>query len=278
MQARLDAANLERVRVALLKLADAYALGVVPCEFTHLRSRAEIEPMVTRRTASNGYYEVHESDEWRDDSTTARALRQWLESAKTDDDREQEQRNAQATKIAQLERSVRFTEIPGFFPTPPAVIARMMERVCPEPGLWAMEPSAGKGDLLAALSATGMVSVGFEINWTLADICRAKGLNCETGDFCEVQPEPIVDRVVMNPPFEGCQDAKHIRRAYDWLKKGGRLVALASVGVTFSDRCQWFRDWMEEVGATVEQLPEGSFIDAFKSTAVNVVMIVVDRY
>ena len=277
MQARLDAANLERTRAAMLALADAYEAGTIPAELAGLSTRAQVEPMVSKCCESTSYYHVHEGKDYRENSPTARRLREWLELCKTDGDREREAKTAEALKVAQLEREVRFSDIPGFFPTPPAVIARMMEECRPEPGLWALEPSAGKGDILAALKGAGMIAVGFEINWTLADICKAKGLKCERQDFTDIVAEPIVDRVVMNPPFENRQDAHHIERAYLWLKPGGRLVALASAAVEFSDRYQAFRDWLSEVGATVERLPSGSFIDAFKSTGVEVVMIVIEK-
>ena len=36
----------------------------------------------------------------------------------------------------------------------------------------------------------------------------------------------LFDRILTNPPFEKFQDIDHVRRAYTFLKPGGRLVAI----------------------------------------------------
>lgn len=277
MSARLDAQNLARLAAAYIALADGHDAGTLPPELAALRTRGDIERAVTKCIESSGYYDVHEGKEYRDNGPTAQALRAWLETAKTAEHREQEAKTAEAVKIAALEREVRFADIPGFFPTPPAVLARMMEAADCDPGMKALEPSAGKGDILAALHAAGCNAVGFEINYTLANICTAKGLRCERADFLEMEPWAGLDRIVMNPPFEQYQDAKHVRRAFDWLKPGGRIVALVGAGCMSTDRCQWFRDWLGEVGAVVDPQPAGSFKDAFNPTGVNVVLLVIDK-
>jgi len=277
MEARIEARNLARVADALRIIADGHERGDLPPMVEAIRTRAALEPMVTKRTGSTGYYEVHESDEWRSDTPEAQAVRAYIDAHKSDAQQQQEAKTAAALKVAQLERSVKFSSIDGFFPTPPALIARMMAASDADKGMKALEPSAGKGDILQAMHDAGLNAVGFEINHTLAGICQAKGLRCQCYDFVSIDPIPMLDRVLMNPPFEHHQDAKHIRRAFDWLKPGGRIVAIACANVTFADRCQWFRDWLEEVGATVEELPPGSFADGFVQTNVNTVLIVIDK-
>jgi predicted RNA methylase len=49
------------------------------------------------------------------------------------------------------------------------------------------------------------------------------------GDFLLVEPKPVYDRVVMNPPFTNNQDTKHILQALKWLKPTGRLFAIIPV-------------------------------------------------
>ena len=277
MSARLDAQNLARLAAAYIALADAHERGTLPPELAALRTRDDIERKVTKCIESSGYYNVHEGKDYRDNSPTALALRAWLASVKTSEQEQQEAKRAEAVKIAALEREVKFADIPGFFPTPPALIRKMMDAADCDPGMKVLEPSAGKGDILAALTAAGCNAVGFEINYTLADICKAKGLRCERADFLEMEPCPMLDRVVMNPPFEQYQDAKHVRRAFDWLKPGGRIVAIVGAGCLHAARCEWFRDWLREVGAVVDHQPAGSFADAFNPTGVNVALIVIDK-
>jgi len=90
------------------------------------------------------------------------------------------------------------------------------------------------------------------------------------------------DTVLMNPPFEriegvGAQDAAHVQRAYDMLAPGGRLVAIMGEGVFFRSYKQetLFREWLEERGATVIELPEGAFKQS--GTMVRTRMVVIDR-
>ena len=275
--AHLDAQNLARLAAAYIALADGHDAGTLPPELAALRTRDDIERKVTKCIESSGYYNVHEGKDYRDNSPTAYALRGYIESRKTDTHREQEAAAAEALKIAALEREVRFADIPGFFPTPPALIQKMMDAADCDKGMKVLEPSAGKGDILAALHAAGCNAVEFELNYTLAGICTAKGLRCERCDFLDMDPEPILDRVVMNPPFEQYQDAKHVRRAFDWLKPGGRIVAIVGAGCLHAARCEWFRDWLSEVGAVVDPQPAGSFADAFNPTGVNVALSVIDK-
>ncbi|HYD01847.1 MAG TPA: class I SAM-dependent methyltransferase [Phycisphaerales bacterium] len=277
MGARLAAANLERLQIALCVMASAHEDGLVPAGLHHLRTRSEIEPMVTKRIDSTGYYHVKESDSFRDESETAKSLRAFIDQHKGDKERQRERETSIATAVAQLEGAVRFSDIPGFFPTPPDIIAKMIAAAALERDMKALEPSAGKGDILAALEAKGCNAVGFEINWTLAEVCQRKGLRCERADFIDVEPLPILDRVVMNPPFEKLQDAKHVRRAFDWLKPGGRIVALVAAGTPDHSRASWFRTWLSEVGAVIEPLPAGAFAGAFRSTNVGVAMLIIDR-
>ena len=277
MSARLEAQNLARLAAAYIALADGHERGTIPADLATLRTRDDIERKVTKCIESSGYYHVCEGKDYRDNSPTAVALRAWLASVKSTDQQQAEAKTAAALKLAELERSVKFADIPGFFPTPPELIARMMDEAECTHGMTALEPSAGKGDILAALQAAGCNAVGFEINHTLANICKEKGLRCETEDFLSVNPWPGIQRIVMNPPFEQHQDAKHVRRAYDWLRRDGRIVAIVGNGCMFVDRCQWFRDWLTEVGAIIKPLPEGSFKNAFNPTGVSVTMLVIDK-
>ena len=68
----------------------------------------------------------------------------------------------------------------------------------------------------------------------------------------------------MNPPFGKRSDARHIRKAYNLLKPGGVLVAIASEGLFFGSDAEAtvFRHWLDEVGGVSERLPENTFMDA----------------
>lgn len=89
------------------------------------------------------------------------------------------------------------------------------------------------------------------------------------------------DRIIMNPPFSKGRDIEHVRHAYDLLRPGGRLVAIMGEGAFFqsNQNAEGFRTWLDELGASSEKLPEGSFMDPSLpvNTAVNARMVVIDK-
>lgn len=94
-------------------------------------------------------------------------------------------------------------------------------------------------------------------------------------DFLMVEPEPIYDRVVMNPPFGRQADIKHVNHALKFLKSGGMLVSVMSSSVTFRSNklTADFRQMVEDRGGHIEELPESSFKSS--GTMVNTVIVVI---
>lgn len=140
-----------------------------------------------------------------------------------------------------------------------------------------LEPSAGTGSILHALAPIarrGAEVVAVEINRSLADALEAQRLadSVVNIDFfrMNVMSEEF-DRVVMNPPFSHASDVDHIRHAWQFLKPGGRLVALCADGPRQNET---LKPWVEELGGTWESLPTGTF--ASEGTSVRVALLVVD--
>lgn len=138
----------------------------------------------------------------------------------------------------------------NFFPSPPAVVERLMRLAGIKAGMRVLEPSAGLGAIAYACAEAGAEVDCYEIQQGNA-FHLAMGAPHDLGhtqvaDFLTVAPEPVYDRVVMNPPF---------------LKPGGLLVSVMSAGVTFrSDaRTTAFNAFVQERGGHVEELPENSF-------------------
>lgn len=168
-----------------------------------------------------------------------------------------------------------------FFPTPKPLAAKMAELAGVKPGMDVLEPSAGNGHLAdAARNAGGQVDT-VEVSEALKNVLRAKGHNIAGSDFDTFEPGKQYDAVIMNPPFSNRQDAAHIMRAYDLLKPGGKLVAIAGEGVFFGSdkKAQAFRDWLEGRGAEVEKLPENTFngTDLLAQTGANARLIVIEK-
>jgi predicted RNA methylase len=168
-----------------------------------------------------------------------------------------------------------------FFETTAPVVNRILHAAQLDATSRVLEPSAGNGAIALRAAEVAKEVVCIELN----DVCvkALKGIAPDnvlvhhSGDFLDATPLPRFSHVLMNPPFSKAQDAKHIVRAFDWLEPGGRLVAVASAGVTFrKDRAyQELRDLVARQGGTVEPLPEGSF--AASGTMVNTVLIVLDK-
>lgn len=281
---RIDADHLDRVRDALLKLAEAREEGTLDSVLTiTIKSKADLLKMLrTRIDTSGGYYSVRDTGEYCDQSPLAVHLRQFLDGRQTQEQIDRQAEIARQNKIRDLEAQVKFSTIPGFYPTPPDVIDTMLMHAAIDMDMLVLEPSAGKGDIADAIIRLGLPAKQLELierNHTLTAILGAKGYNPRTMDFLGYAPDEKFARIVMNPPFENGQDIDHVRHAYDLLAEGGRLVAIMSAGTFYrSDKkATNFREWLSLIGGYSEPLPPDSFKDAFRSTGVSCHLVVIQK-
>ncbi|MAT70320.1 MAG: hypothetical protein CMJ58_12445 [Planctomycetaceae bacterium] len=176
------------------------------------------------------------------------------------------------------ERELIGKKLPGFFPTPPAVIEQMLELAAIEPGETVLEPSCGKGDIVLAVKQAHPQSpvTAIELNRTLADVLAAKDLAVEFADF--LSHEGCYDRIVMNPPFENLADIDHVRHAYECLAAGGRLVSVMSESPFFRQdrKATDFQRWFASLDGHSIKLPEDAFkgADAFRQTGVRTRLVI----
>ncbi len=182
----------------------------------------------------------------------------------------------QQAKIKRMERDLVGRKIEGFFPTPKPIVEQMLDIADIQEGDKVLEPSAGKGDIADAIKEqTDNLDV-IELAGDPRKILEAKEHNIVGDDF--LQQEGSYDKIIMNPPFEKFQDIDHVRHAYDLLNDGGRVVAIMGAGVNNSrSKAKEFRQWVEDLGGTIEPLPEGSFKSSFRPTGVNTVLVTVDK-
>lgn len=164
----------------------------------------------------------------------------------------------------------------GAFDTPQPLAARVTALAEIEPGMHVLEPSAGIGNLVAEAEQYGAHVTGFEIDaqrlHKAKERCTFAG-GLKHMSFLLAKPEPVFDRVLMNPPFAGQADIDHVHHAAKFLKPGGRLVAIMSAGVKFrsNKKTTTFRQWLDAMDGTIEDLPEDSF--AASGTGVNAVIV-----
>lgn len=268
-----DADNLERTQRALRALAEAHENGTLPDILDDVTTKDEVYKLVYKGLQGGGYYDVIPSQEYGNKTPKAKALQDLIEAKpKTPEEIAAEQERERLRKIQLLEEKLRFAKIPGFFPTPKAIADDMAKRADIQPGMTVLEPSAGKGDLAdAARAAQPQADITtVERLETARDILKLKGYKVAESDFMEHRGQ--YDRILMNPPFEKGQDIEHVRRAYDQLKPGGKLVAIMSESPFFKTdkKSVEFRDWLASTGGTSEKLDPGAFmgIEAFRQTGV----------
>lgn len=172
----------------------------------------------------------------------------------------------------------------GEFHSSEDVAARVMELAGIGQGKLVLEPSAGTGMLASAARAKGGVVTCVEIQPHLAAMVRHKGFMTREADFLKTEPGDLglFDVIVMNPPFDRGRDCDHVRHAFQFLKPGGRLVAVMSARAEFGTdaRHKALHDLIAAnknrwSGWTWHDLPEKSFAHA--GTNVNTVMLKIDK-
>lgn len=157
-----------------------------------------------------------------------------------------------------------------FYPTPKAVIDRVIAELGDLRGKRVLEPSCGDGRIMDALRDKGADVTGVEVDRARAEATRAKGHKILCDNFLRVDTSMgwhSFDLVVMNPPFYGKHYAKHVSHATRFLKPGGLLVAILPITAR-TDHSLLGRDWAEKHGMKIDtyysrdgfkDLPVGSF-------------------
>lgn len=195
----------------------------------------------------------------------------------------------------------------GFFPTPDLAAEILFSprgyggrgpgflSKAGEPPLRVLEPSAGTGNLARRAAERHMpepdaymTKQGYqqrvtvdcvEIQPHLAGGLEASGLyrKVTCADFLTVTPTGDYDMVLMNPPFDRERDIDHVVHALKFLKPGGELHAIMSAGTEFrqTKKAVAFRALMERMGASWEDLPQGSFSEV--GTNVNTLILRVTK-
>lgn len=168
----------------------------------------------------------------------------------------------------------------GQFDTPAELAAKVVDMAEIEPGMMVLEPSAGIGNLVLEIEKRGGEVAAVETDDKRATTCAERcslryGLS--RSNFMRHPIERAFDRVVMNPPFAKSADIHHVMHAFDFVKPGGRLVAIMSGGApTRSGRlADQLRALVEKHGGEFKPLPDGSFKAA--GTMVRTVALILDK-
>lgn len=149
-----------------------------------------------------------------------------------------------------------------FFPTPADLAERLCDLAEISGSTTVLEPSCGQGNIADAVWSRGPAKLlGIELNVDMEKYLAQKPYETRVGlDFLQYSEEAW-DRIVMNPPFTRQQDIDHVLKAYEVLAPGGILVSVMSVSPFFrsNKKSVEFRAFLDDVGAEVDELPEGAF-------------------
>jgi ubiquinone/menaquinone biosynthesis C-methylase UbiE len=166
----------------------------------------------------------------------------------------------------------------GYFPTPAALVERLLALAGLEPGMKVLEPEAGTGAI--ALPAARIV--GFDLVTPIellpgnARKLREAGFSfVNEMDFLTVDPVPIFDRILMNPPFANMADVEHVMHATRFLKPDGVLASIMSPswGSHSSRKAASFRDFVAECDGEVQEIERGAFREAGTDIATRMVLL-----
>lgn len=135
-----------------------------------------------------------------------------------------------------------------------------------------LEPEAGIGNIAdAAKEVTDHVDCIVRMT-DFCEILKLKKHNVIGNDLLTAETAPIYDAVVMNPPFS--EECEHIKRAFDFLRPGGSLVAVCSSSIQWKStrKYEQFRDWLSEHTHSIDECGA-----KFEMTGVHTVVLVVDK-
>ena len=163
------------------------------------------------------------------------------------------------------------------FETPDALADRLVKKVLPiSESFYILEPSAGRGALIRAIQreCPDAEVTAYEINpdcWP--GLSKMENVELHKDDFLAAKPDVFYKIIVANPPFAKNQDIRHFKQMWSWLAVDGRMTVIMSTHWRFAkDKvCTEFREFLERIGAEIEELAAGEF----KTSGTNIPTVIV---
>jgi hypothetical protein len=181
-----------------------------------------------------------------------------------------------------------FNNNPDFYPTPANLSRKMLSYVDFNTIKTVLEPSAGKGDLVEAITEKFKYDQGYhnrkenfdidtiELDNNLQYILQGKKYRLVHDDFLTYNTYKKYDAIILNPPFS--QGEKHLLKAIEMQQNGGEIVCLLNAE-TLKNTCNNSRKdlslQLEKYNAHTEFI-ENAFMDAERKTHVEIALIYID--
>lgn len=173
----------------------------------------------------------------------------------------------------------------GFHPTPEGLAVEQIQLSRLEPSLKVFEPGAGRGTLIRAMlemEPSLDIEVA-EINYDLSKYLELSGYNVVARNFHDFADDrqnwERYDRIIANPDFTKSEDAKQIRKYYDLLAPGGRIVTqMCGAAFRHSDKFSVsFREWVKTVRSFKKELGSELYSKSERKANVDVLFLVIDK-
>ncbi|PKR82885.1 DNA N-6-adenine-methyltransferase [Heyndrickxia camelliae] len=179
-----------------------------------------------------------------------------------------------------------FNNNPDFYPTPTKLINKMLSNIDFRYIRTVLEPSAGKGDLVEAITQKFKYHQSYnrsnydidtiELDNNLQYILQGKKFRLVHDDFLTYNTFKKYDCIIMNPPFS--QGDKHLLKAIEMQQKGGQIVCLLN-GETlknpYTNTRKELIQKLEQYNAKVEFV-QNAFTDAERKTDVETAIIYIN--
>ena len=178
-----------------------------------------------------------------------------------------------------------FTDNKDFYPTPEAIINKMLCDIDFKMIHSILEPSAGKGNIVEAIKKkekfynTTYNKFSYDIDCIEADqnlqsILKGKNFRVVYNDFLTYDTMKEYDIIIMNPPFSnGC---KHLLKALEMQQRNGGAIVCLLNAETLKNPCtndrQYLQRKLTEYNAKVEFIQD-AFMDAERKTSVEIALI-----
>ncbi|WP_196160837.1 class I SAM-dependent methyltransferase [Reinekea sp. G2M2-21] len=179
-----------------------------------------------------------------------------------------------------------------YYPTPKSVFDFIVEWTslnyvgCSDSPTRVLEPSCGEGGLITELQALAEKDgrnfqiEAYEIDPLNALMAEQTGVKVTLANFLEVEPEPVFDLVVMNPPFDNISYIDHIQHAQKFLAPHGVLISVVPTNFITrwvnNDQCRWLMERAAmQRGSTLD--PQDYFgKNTFKGVSINTTVIEIE--
>lgn len=167
-----------------------------------------------------------------------------------------------------------------YFPTPEPIGYKMVDWAMLQEGEDALEPSAGHGAIARYVPATnGLTAIepSSELFPILQLRAGGSGRKFINQTFEMLNQVNKFDVVLMNPPYgsAGSTALNHVKKAFDHLNEGGRLIAIIPEGSATKKFDKWFEETPAACFVGEVKLPAVTFNRA--GTSVMTRIIVVDK-